>query len=895
MGEFPDSAVNTTQTHAGHRLLALWIGLVQRSAAAILVLAVLATIGAAYVTVTRIGINTNTTDMLSEELPFRRNEAALGDAFPQFTDNFSIVIDAASPDLAGDSARLLAKELRARPELFRDVFYPEGHPFFRAHGLLYLDLDELHRLADRLAEAQPMLSVLSGDLSLRGLAQVLRLALDGGALDDVVGITEEEAVGAVAPALDKIAAAVESVAAEQAGGGTARPLPWSALLSGETPGPEDKRRFIVVQPVLDFDSLEPAAKAIEEVRRLAGELGLTGDNGVRVRMTGTAVMFQDELRSVRDGMGVVGLISVALVIGLLAFGLRSIFMVAATLVTLFTGLVWTAFFATVVVGELNLISVAFAVLFIGLSVDFGIHFALRFQEAEGHVADASGQGDALREAAQGVGGPLFLCAAAAATGFFAFLPTSYNGLSELGLISGVGMFIALFANLTVLPAILRFAPPHARSAVFAHPGRERVERIVMHHPRVVIVGALVMGVVAAGLTTRAWFDDDPFNLRDPESESVATLLDLLGDSRVEPYSAEILAGDLATAERLALDLERLPEVDSALTLGDFVPQAQEDKLAVIDEMAFFLTPVLRPQARVEPPSFDEQRAAIEALRRGLDGVEGPLAVGAARLASAFDRLELSDAALASLNRVLLGGLPARLRALDEALEAEAITPDDLPVQVRERNLAADGRAKIEVIPRENLHDADARSRFVDAVLAVAPGAAGAPVTITGAGRAVVQALGEAAVYAVVLVTMLLLVVLRSVRDSLMILAPLILAALLTVAATVVLGIPFNFANVIVLPLLFGLGVAGGIHIMLRAREAGSFKVLTTSTPRAVVFSALTTIGSFWALALSSHRGMASMGVLLTIAISFSMLCTLVVLPALLQASGVPPRVSPAPH
>ena len=208
--------------------------------------------------------------------------------------------------------------------------------------------------------------------------------------------------------------------------------------------------------------------------------------------------------------------------------------------------------------------------------------------------------------------------------------------------------------------------------------------------------------------------------------------------------------------------------------------------------------------------------------------------------------------------------------------------------LRDRNVATDGRTKVHVYPAENLRGLEARRRFVDAAQAVAPSAAGGAVTITEAGRAVVQALLEAASYAFVLVSLLLVMLLRSLRDSLLVLAPLVLAAVLTVALTVVLSLPFNFANVIVLPLLFGLGVASGIHLVLREREIDpSVRLSETSTPRAVLFSGLTTIGSFCALALSSHRGTASMGLLLTIAITLTMLCALLVLPALMRAASKP--------
>ena len=877
--------------HHGRRLLAAWLRLVQGSARVVLALALLLTAGAAQFTITRIGINTNTTDMLSEELPFRRYDRVLSEAFPQFSDNLIVVVEAATPDLAEDGARRLAAALAARPALFDEVFYPDGAPFFRRNGLLYLEIGELAALGDRLAEVQPLLAALAVDLSLRGLAGVLRQALGQESAAD-----SAEAAAALGRALDSFSETAEALAAERSGGAPAWPLSWQALLSGEAPGPADKRRFITVKPVLDFASLEPAAEAISTLRALAAELGLTASRGLRVRLTGEAVMFQDELHSLRDGMGLVALISAVLVVGLLVIGLRSARLVAATLVTLIAGLIWTAGFATLAIGELNLISVAFAVLFIGLSVDFGIHFALRYREV---VEAGAGPETALAEAARGVGGALTLCAVAAAIGFFSFLPTAYRGVSELGLIAGVGMFIALFANLTLLPAILSLAPLEPRGRSPQSPLGRGLQRLASASPRRVIGGALALGLAAATLLPFARFDDDPLNLRDPAAESMTTLFELFDDPRVTPYAAAVLASSIEAGAALAARLEALPEVASARAISALVPADQDDKLAIIDEMAVFLGPLFLGDSAREgappAPGPDQRWAALDGLREALGSTEGAHAPAARRLADALDRLAedgggWSPAALMRLEGLWLAGLPGRLEALGTALEADSVTLEDLPEALRARYLAADGRARVEVLPVEDLRAPAARARFVDAVRAIAPEVTGAPVTLTEAGRAVIRAFGEAAATALILIVVLLLVLLRSARDSLMVLAPLVLAALLTVGATVAFDMPFNFANVIVLPLLFGLGVASGIHMVIRARAAGAAGLLATSTPRAVLFSALTTIGSFGALALSSHRGTASMGILLTIAITLTMLCTLIVLPALLTR---PPQSAPA--
>ena len=859
------------QMNLGRRLLVRWVALVHRAAFWVVILALLSSVGGVIYTVRHIGINTSTKDMLSEDLPFRRNDRAMDQAFPQLGGTILVVVEAASAEQADSAAAALAARLAARPERFSSVFYPEGDAFFRRNGLLYLELDELLSLSDRLAGAQPLLAALQADLSLRGLADVLELAAED---------RESEAATAMAPAFEAMAESVEALAA-----GRPAALSWQALLSGESARPQDLRRLLTVRPVLDFGSLAPAGAAITEIEALAAELGFTADSGVRVGITGQSVMLQDELKSVRDGIGLVGLLSFILVTLLLSAGLRSARLVFATLVTLVIGLAWTGFFAAAAVGELNLISVAFAVLFIGLSVDFGIHFALRVEEEIGVGREI---GAALSQAASSVGGALALTAVAAAIGFFSFLPTAYRGLSELGLISGAGMFIALFANLTVLPALLSLMPPSAeRAAKAAAPGLGAgMQRAITRHARSIAITALVLGLLAAVSIAFARFDDDPFNLRDPESESVATLLALLDDPRIEPYDINILAENLNAAAAIAARLKQLPEVARAATLQDYVPADQDEKLGVIEETAYFLTPVFLPGAPAVPLDESGRRAALEAMQQALGEVtDGPAAAGAGRLATALGRLDGGAATLERLEQVLLGNLPGRIAALEEALSAEPVALEDLPRDLVERKLAADGRSVVDVYPVEDLRDRSHRLAFVDSVSAVAPNATGAPVIITAAGRAVIEAFLQAAGIAVLLITLLLLVVLRDVRDSLLVLAPLMLAALLTVAASVLLGLPFNFANVIVLPLLFGLGVASGIHMVARHRAGWGEQIMHTSTPRAVLFSALTTIGSFCALALSAHRGTASMGELLTIAIGLSLLTSLIVLPALLTLAA----------
>jgi hopanoid biosynthesis associated RND transporter like protein HpnN len=863
---------------------------------AVVILAILLAVASLALSASRLTINTSLSDMLSPELPYRRNAEAMKTAFPQLDRTLTLVLEAASAEAAETAAGRLADELRHKPALIHDVYYPKGDPFFRRNGLLYLDLEDLLALADRLAEIQPLLSSLRDDPSLRGLLAVLALLLED---------PSHEAATALAPAFDRMAESAEAAAE-----GRARPLSWRALAGGEPDGDSRHRVFLTARPVLDFQALQPARAAIVAIHDAARVIAdpLLGEP--RVRVTGQPAMQDDELRSLRDSMGLVSLVSLGLVVALLALGLRSLRLIVAMVATLFVGLLTTAGFATLAIGQLNIISVAFAVLFIGLSVDFGIHYALRYREG---LSSVHGATSALARAAVGVGGALCLSAATAAIGFFSFLPTAYRGLAELGLISGVGMFIALLCNLTVLPAMLSLLPlakqraPKQRAAGATPAGSSlsgkrtlglRVGDLLARHPRAVLLAALGLGLAATAVSPFAWFDDDPLNLRDPESESVAVLLELIDDPNIEPYAATVLADDTEALAGLLPELAALAEVSQVDSLFSTVPEAQDDKLAVIEDMAIFLTPLLLPpstEAPAEPRPDDQTRGeaaralaeAATALSVALSGTtdDEDLARAARRLAAALAPLGQDPERLALLERSLFAWLPRLVDQIGQSLLAEPFGADDLPEALRSRWLSADGRARIEIRPAEDLRDQQARRRFVSAVQSVAPNASGAPVVMTEGGRAVIGAYQQAAVTAILAIVLLLAAMLRQVAAVALVLAPLLLAAVLTVAATVLFALPFNFANVIVLPLLFGLGVASGLHIVLRARQAGPRRVLLTSTPRAVLFSALTTVGSFGALALSSHRGTASMGLLLTIAIGLTIVCTLVVLPALLHEAG----------
>jgi len=472
-----------------------------------------------------------------------------------------------------------------------------------------------------------------------------------------------------------------------------------------------------------------------------------------------------------------------------------------------------------------------------------------------------------------------------------------------------------------------------------------------HHSRLIRISSIILAMVAALWLPQARFDYNPINLRDQTSESITTYKDLIANHNISPSSIMVLTPDEQQVHALQQQLNHLDSVDNTVSLLNFIPNHQQDKLDVIDEMSLLLA--LMPTAVTPSPvNIAEQRDAIAQLTSTLNTYRNNNAVhlnngsdhvapsqrlnnnshlevrlqsrlnpllGAAKAAlpvrgsgllfkrftqlqqqlQSFSRMLANQSAatqqitLTALEHDLLGTLPASLDLLQTTLAATPVNRQNIPADLRQRWLSSTGLYRIEVMPKADIGNIKQLRRFVRQVRTIAPNATGGPVFTLEAGDAVIGAFVQAFAIALLLITLLLFLLLRSLSDTLLILLPLLLATLLTGAGAVWLGIPFNFANVIALPLLLGIGVDNGIHMVQRFRHMESIStqftkskhhpdLLHSSTSKAVVLSALTTICSFGALSFSPHQGTAGMGQLLTLGVIIILICTLIVLPAFLQ-------------
>ena len=872
-----------------YRIFARWADFSYRHAIWIILLVLLFTSLSTVYTVNNLGVHTDTTDMLSEDVPFRANHIRYKKSFSQYEDTLLLVLDAPTPEQARLAAKRFTHYLQKDSTQFSNTYYLTGEPFFEQNGLLFKSLTELGRITDYLATAQPLVARIAESPTLYTFSSVLTEAV------------EELRTGRkleLEPVFNGISATLDARLA-----GKSRALSWQALLGGEAQK-ETYQELIIVQPKLDYSKIFAAEEPINAIRTAAQDMGFAPDAVEKLRITGEVALANDELNSAMRGAQDAGLLALVMVAAVLLIAFRSAGAVLTVILSLIFGLLLTAAFATVAVGHLNLISIAFAVLYIGLGVDYAIHFLLRHEELRKPSQSVL---ETLYKAGGDMGQSLLICAITTAIGFYAFIPTTYQGVAELGVISGTGMMISFLITMTLIPALQRYFPTQVRKSSASIKSINRVLDLPRHSRKLVYSITIIAILASIVALPQIKFDYNLLNLNNPRAESVQTFQELLRNTEDSPWHINMLVDNSQEAGQIVQRLRALPEVEKIISILDLVPQEQEAKSLLLEEMAMILGPIsFSPTAFLIPDhhTVPEQRMALEKLNTALDRFiaeqpEHPTVASARALRASLSNLlarldkgaiendQRGEQLLRTVSSDLLSLLPDSMQRLQLALAAQPFTQEALPTSISSHWHSSDNVYRIAVYPAENINDNDALRRFVRAVQQIAPNATGVPVISLEAGEAVVDAFIHAFSLALLGVILALLMMLRSVTSTLLVLIPLLLAVLFTGACTVLLELPFNFANIIALPLLLGIGIDSSLHMVHRSRNTGVVyeSLLHTSTARAIFYSALTTLVGFGSLVFSSHQGTASMGLLLTVGLLLTLVCVLIILPVFLQSTS----------
>jgi hopanoid biosynthesis associated RND transporter like protein HpnN len=837
----------------------------------IIAIAAVLTVLTGIYSVRNFSINTDVNRLISRDLDWRQRELAVDQAFPHRKETILAVLEAPTSELATAASAALVEKLKGQSKHFHAVHPLDESEFLVRHSLLFASTEQVQGFTSQFMQAQALFQVLVSDPSLRGLVQALTFGLAGlqrkmYTLDDMQR------------PLNMFAATLEEVAA-----GRPASFSWRELVNRKPPTESELRRIVEIKPVLDYTALEPGQAATAAIREAAS--GLDPDYRARVRLTGPVPIQDEEFGTLKENAELNALVSLGFLIGILWLALHSWRIIIAVLVSIFAGLAFTMAIGLMLVDSLNPISIAFAVLFVGIGVDFGIQYSVRYRAERFEVDNLR---DAQVSAARHVGVPLTLAATATALGFMSFLPTHYRGLSELGQIAGMGMIIAFLVTITLLPALLQLLNPPGEKEPLGYKSLAPVDSFMERHRVAIIVGTAVISIGGLPLLYFLQFDFNPINLRSPKVESIATYLDLKNDPNGNANGIDILASSPEEARQIAERLRKLPEVERVMTLDTFIPEDQQQKLALIQKLAKALGPALGAKQR--PAPSDEE--TIAALNRGADALNkvagdqtGPGAEAARRLAKVLTAIAKGDQALRERATVaLVAPLRIALDGLRTSLKAEQVTRKNLPPELAESWITSDDRLRVEVHPKGDPNDNEVLRQFARAVLAVEPTASGGPISILESGHAVVRAFIEAGFWALVSIAVLLWIVLRRFTDVLLTLIPLLLAGVVTLEICVLIGLKLNFANIIALPLLLGVGVAFKIYYIM-AWRAGQTGLLQSALTRAVLYSAMTTATAFGSLWLSSHPGTSSMGKLLALSLVTTLAAAVLFQPVLMG----PPR------
>jgi uncharacterized protein len=840
-----------------------------RFAATTVLIALALAIGAGIYAAEHFEINTDINKLISSKLDWRQRDIQFDQAFDRDS-TILAVVEAPTPELTTSASTTLYQKLAGDKQHFEAVLPLGSGEFFEKNAFLFLPKDQVAHLTSQFESAAPLIEIMAGDPSLRGLTGALETVLAGVKRGQIKLDSTERP-------FNQISETVEDVLKN--GNAT---FSWRQLVSDKPLTDADRRAFIEFKPILDFNALEPGKAATDAIRQAASDLNLEGVYGARVRLTGPVPIANEEFATVADGAVVNGIGTVLVVLFILWMALHSAKIISAVFANLFIGLAITTAIGLKMVGSLNLLSIAFAVLFIGLGVDFGIQFSVRYRSERFKSSDLK---TALAKAAEYSAIPLSLAAMATASGFLSFLPTDYKGVSELGEIAGAGMLVAFFSSITVLPALLTLLNPPGEDDPVGYAFLAPVDRFLERHRVPIVFGTLLIAAAGLPLLYFLHFDFNPMHLRNPNVESIATFLDLRKDPNTGANAINVLTNSEADAKKIEAKLSQLPEVLNVISLDSFVPEDQPEKLKLIAQGAKVLSPALNPDSVDEPPSDAENaqdlKGSAESLRKTAGDAKGPGAAASRRLADDLAKLaDSNEATRQKAQAIFITPMKVEFDQLKNALQARPVSLNTLPADLVRAWKTKDGLMRVEAEPRGDPNDNETLRKFAAAVLAAEPTAIGGPVSILKSGDTIVRAFIHAGFWALLVISLLLWITLRRITDVLLTLVPLLVAGAVTLEICVLIDLPLNFANIVALPLLLGIGVAFKIYYVT-AWRAGRTNLLQSSLTRAIFFSAMTTATAFGSLWLSSHPGTASMGKLLALSLVTTLAAVLLFQPALM--------------
>jgi uncharacterized protein len=874
---------------------------------------VLLAVASAIYTARSLEFKTNRNDLIGRDSEYWRNFSEYAREF-RSEEDYIVVVESDHPDknravIDTLAAALLSPENNPNPKdapdaqelTAEDVFYRVNFDALKPWFLYYLSTDDLKQIRDSIKDFKQLVAILQHRPKLDTFFDAMNQML--GQMENAPE-SQRRQMEAFLPTITAIVAQMGDLQGHEAQSEFLSP--WaSAFFSSEMIGEaeqemkwrgyqafRDGKMFVLlIHPRSKDDEPAPHAATIPKLHRIIQDVHREFPD-VRIGLTGEPVLDYDEmLSSQRDAMKATGL-TLLLICGLFAVSFREVLRPLLAVGCMVIVLAVSMGYATATIGHLNIITVTFAVMILGLGIDLCIQFIARYEEELSKGAERS---QAVGTAIQRTGTSIITAGVTNAAAFFAMGLSGFRGVIELGVIAGGGMVIATAATMMVLPALLMLAHRKKESTVIpARAAATRLEQLLLHRPYAVLA---VCGILTVGALLVAWrvsFDYNVLNLQSRGLESVETEMRLLKADAESTIYASIVCDSFDEARALQHSLTGLPTVASVHSIAELIPEDQERKAKIIRTIQGELGDVHFETLPYDPADAELVMRSLRSLRLhasqlGRDDKISPAVLTLLTNALTQTRSKLQAVEATALARQLAtyegrfyADLEAQLKLMADQVVGRQMTVQDVPENVRQMLVGKTDKFLVRVFPKENIWERAPLERFVREVQSVAPKVTGTPLGLYEFVDILQRGYVKAAIWAFLVIMVLIFADFRNGYATLLTLLPLIAGMTWMVGAMTLFGIPFNPANIMVLPLLVGIGVAYGIYVVQRYRDDGEATFYSKSTGRAVVLSALTTIVAFGSLIIGAHRGIRSLGLVMIIGVSACLIAALTLLPALLE-------------
>ena len=867
-------------------------------------------------TIERLEFTTSRNDLVGAEKEYHQNFLKFKAEFPG-QDDLIAVVESEDMEKNRQFVERLGKRLEENTNVFSEVFFKGDLKLMGPKALFFLPEDTLSELLQTLKDYRPFVQQFSQATNLTSLFDLVNRGFYSARREQS---QETDSLIKAFPALARIVRQAEASLIRPG----PPPSPGIDALFGAGAEAErqkyitfaDGRIYLVSAKARTEGQTEAAIRALRELVRLVQ----TEVPGVNVGVTGEPVLEMDEMAQSQDDSILASIVSLVIVVLLFVYAYKETGRPLKATVCLIVGLGYTMAYTTATVGHLNILTITFVPMLIGLAIDFGVHLISRYEEElRGGRTEHQALGKAMTYSGQGIFTGCFTTAGA----FFAMGITDFKGIQEMGIICGGGLLICVVPMMTLLPVLLlrgtqNVIDHHPQSESQSHiEKRERLERLWLDRPGPVMWATLAVSVLAALQVGKVGFDYNLLHMQSAGLPAVEFEKKLISSAGKSVLYGAVVADSLDAARTFQSRLTNLPTVATVDSMASYLEIDSSKQLALI-------AAIRKEASTIRFADIDMEDSKVTELNQTLWSLQGYLGLASQAVAGEIETSEGRAGGSSKTEAEKLKGLQAQIKDLKEALrnlrhqistmgraEAEhklglfqqalfldihetfaairnqddrsALTTSDLPLALRNRFISKSGQKHLlQVYPKEDVWNRRPQEAFVKELRTIAPNVTGTPVQLYEYTTLLKQSYEQAAWYALFAIAMLVFIHFRSLTCVILSLVPVGFGSLWMVGLMGWRGIDFNPANIMTLPLVIGIGVTSGIHILNRFAEEQSPSILAKSTGKAVLISALTTIAGFGSLVLAKHQGIASLGFVMAVGTSTCMIAALTFLPALLH-------------